>query len=117
METGCATPVSYTHLDVYKRQDDTLTVLEKEPERLSQVQGISPAKCQKLKEELGRMFGMRSIMLFLSQFGIDSSSSISIWKRWGTMAQRMIEENPYLLCCEEIGMDFDQCEQLSLIHI
>ena len=93
--------------------DDTLTVLEKEPERLSQVQGISPAKCQKLKEELGRMFGMRSIMLFLSQFGIDSSSSISIWKRWGTMAQRMIEENPYLLCCEEIGMDFDQCEQIA----
>ena len=93
--------------------DDTLTVLEKEPERLSQVQGISPAKCQKLKEEPGRMFGMRSIMLFLSQFGIDSSSSISIWKRWGTMAQRMIEENPYLLCCEEIGMDFDQCEQIA----
>ena len=59
------------------------------------------------------MFGMRSIMLFLSQFGIDSSSSISIWKRWGTMAQRMIEENPYLLCCEEIGMDFDQCEQIA----
>ncbi len=93
--------------------DDTLQVLENEPERLTQIQGISPAKCEKLKEELGRMFGMRSIMLFLSQFGIDSSTSVSIWKRWGTMAKRMIEENPYLLCCEEIGMEFDQCENIA----
>ena len=94
--------------------DDTLKVLENEPERLSEVQGISPAKCEKLKEELGRMFGMRSVMLFLSQFGIDSSTSVSIWKRWGTMAQRMIEENPYLLCCEDIGMDFEQCEAIAI---
>ena len=93
--------------------DDTLQVLENEPDRLSCIQGISPAKCEKLKEELGRMFGMRSIMLFLSQFGIDSSTSVSIWKRWGTMSKRMIEENPYLLCCEEIGMEFDQCEAIA----
>lgn len=94
--------------------DDTLKVLENEPERLSEVQGISPAKCEKLKEELGRMFGMRSVMLFLSQFGINSSTSVSIWKRWGTMAQRMIEENPYLLCSEDIGMDFEQCEAIAI---
>ena len=93
--------------------DDTLQVLENDPDRLSCIQGISPAKCEKLKEELGRMFGMRSIMLFLSQFGIDSSTSVSIWKRWGTMSKRMIEENPYLLCCEEIGMEFDQCEAIA----
>lgn len=93
--------------------DDTLQVLENEPDRLSCIQGISPAKCEKLKEELGRMFGMRSIMLFLSQFGIDSSTSVSVWKRWGTMSKRMIEENPYLLCCEEIGMEFDQCEAIA----
>lgn len=93
--------------------DNTLQVLENEPDRLSCIQGISPAKCEKLKEELGRMFGMRSIMLFLSQFGIDSSTSVSVWKRWGTMSKRMIEENPYLLCCEEIGMEFDQCEAIA----
>lgn len=93
--------------------DDTLKVLETQPERLTEIQGISPAKCEKLKTELGRMFGMRSIMLFLSQFGIDSPTSVSIWKRWGTMAQRMIEENPYLLCCEEVGMGFEQCEMIA----
>src|SRR5699024_7590935 len=93
--------------------DDTLKVLEQEPERLSQVQGISPAKCEKLREELSRMFGMRSVMLFLSQFGIDTSTSVAIWKRWGTMAQRMVEENPYLLCSEDIGMEFEQCETIA----
>ena len=33
--------------------DDTLKVLENEPQRLTEVQGISPAKCEKLREELG----------------------------------------------------------------
>ena len=93
--------------------DDTLRVLEEEPELLTQVPGITPARCAKLKEELNRMFGMRSIMLFLSQFGIDSSTSVAIWKRWGTMAKRMIQENPYLLCSEEIGMEFESCEQIA----
>lgn len=93
--------------------DDTLKVLENEPQRLTEVQGISPAKCEKLREELGRMFGMRAVMLFLSQFGIKSSTAVAIWKRWGTMAQKIIEENPYLLCSEEIGLSFDDCEAIA----
>lgn len=98
--------------------DDTLQVLEKEPQRLTEVQGISPQKCEKLREELGRMFGMRSVMLFLSQFGIKSSTAVAIWKRWGTMSQRIIEENPYLLCNEEIGLSFDDCEMIAQrLHI
>ena len=92
---------------------DALKVLENEPQRLTEVQGISPAKCEKLREELGRMFGMRAVMLFLSQFGIKSSTAVAIWKRWGTMAQKIIEENPYLLCSEEIGLSFDDCEAIA----
>lgn len=93
--------------------DDTLRILEEEPERLTEVPGITANRCQKLREELNRMFGMRAIMLFLSRFGVDSSTAVAIWKRWGTMSKRMIEENPYLLCSEEIGMDFDSCEQIA----
>ena len=93
--------------------DDTLQVLEHEPERLREVKGITEAKCEKLRTELSRMFGMRAVMLFLSQFGVSSSTSVAIWKRWGTLSQKMIEENPYLLCCDEIGMDFDSCEMIA----
>ena len=93
--------------------DDTLQVLEHEPERLREVKGITEAKCEKLRTELSRMFGMRAVMLFLSQFGVSSSTSVAIWKRWGTLSQKIIEENPYLLCCDEIGMDFDSCEMIA----
>ena len=75
---------------------------------------VSPeAKCEKLRTELSRMFGMRAVMLFLSQFGGSAPTSVAIWKRWGTLSQKMIEENPYLLCCDEIGMDFDSCEMIA----
>ena len=93
--------------------NDTLQVLEHEPERLREVKGITEAKCEKLRTELSRMFGMRAVMLFLSQFGVSSSTSVAIWKRWGTLSQKIIEENPYLLCCDEIGMDFDSCEMIA----
>ena len=46
--------------------NDTLQVLEHEPQRLREVKGITEAKCEKLRTELSRMFGMRAVMLFLS---------------------------------------------------
>ncbi len=93
--------------------DDTLEVMEKEPHRLREVQGISPAKCDKIAEEVSRLFGVRMVMLFLSRFGIDASTSIEIWKRYGSGTQELVSENPFILCDESIGVDFELCDSIA----
>lgn len=93
--------------------DDTLEIMEKEPERLREIPGISPAKCEKIAEEVSRLFGVRMVMLFLARFGIDAATSIEIWKRYGTATQELVSENPYLLCDESLGVDFEVCDSMA----
>ena len=93
--------------------DDTLEVMEKEPQRLTEIPGISPAKCEKIAQEVSRLFGVRMTMLFLSRFGIDASTSIEIWKRYGSGTQELVSENPYILCDESIGVEFERCDAIA----
>ncbi len=93
--------------------DETLEIMEKEPSRLTEVPGISPAKCEKIAQEVSRLFGIRMTMLFLSRFGIDAATSIEIWKRWGASSEEHIRENPYLLCDEHLGVEFELCDVIA----
>ncbi len=93
--------------------DETLDVLEREPQRLAQVRGVSARKAQEIAEEYARIFGIRAVMLFLSKYGIDAATSIRVWKRWGTYAPNEIEKNPYCLCTREIGITFEKADEIA----
>ena len=93
--------------------DETLTVLEKEPQRLAEVRGITPKKAQQIAEEYARIFGIRAVMLFLSRYGLDAATSIRVWKEWGAYAQSAIEKDPYLLCRREIGVEFEKADAIA----
>lgn len=93
--------------------DDTLEVMEKAPETLAQVQGISKKKALEIGEEFQRIFGIRTVMLFLSQHGVEPAMSIRVWKAWGTYAPELIRANPYMLCCDEVGMAFEKADAIA----
>ncbi len=93
--------------------ENTLTVLEKEPHRLSQIKGISPKKALELGELFASQFGMREIMLRFASFGISAIESLKIQKELGTKAVEKIEADPYLLCASEIGFPFDRADAIA----
>lgn len=93
--------------------DHTLEVIEKEPLRLAVVRGISEKKAREIGEEYMRQFGIRSLMALLTSFGIQPSMAIRIWKKWGTAAAGLIRENPYCLCCDAIGLPFEEADTLA----
>lgn len=94
--------------------DQTLNVIEAEPGRLTEVRGITPAKAEKIAEEFQRIYGIRSVMLYLSQFSIEPGTAIKIWKRWGAGTPALVGENPYALCCEEIGLGFHEADRIAM---
>ena len=93
--------------------DDTLTIMEKEPQRLAEVRGITPKKAAEIAEEYARIFGIRSVMLFLSRYGIDAAVSIRVWKKWGAYAPGEIEKDPYILCARDIGVPFEKADEIA----
>ena len=50
--------------------DKALEVMEKDPERLAQIKGITPEKAKALGEELKRVYGIRELMMFLGAYGV-----------------------------------------------
>ncbi|MEG1448422.1 MAG: ATP-dependent RecD-like DNA helicase [Oscillospiraceae bacterium] len=93
--------------------EDTLVVMEKHPERLCEVQGISASKAAKIGLEFSKIFGIRKLMVMLSKYSIGSSVAIKVWKKYGEFSYDMIEENPYRLCSADIGTPFEKCDEIA----
>jgi len=93
--------------------DEALAIIEKQPELLGEVSGISPKKAASIAEQYRRVFGIRAAMLYLAQFGIEVSAAVRIWKEWGTLTQERLEQNPYALMDEAIGLSFEQADAVA----
>ncbi|MEG1874485.1 MAG: ATP-dependent RecD-like DNA helicase [Angelakisella sp.] len=93
--------------------DTTMEVIEKQPDRLTVVRGISPSKAQAINQEYQKLYGIRSLMLFLAGYGIQAAEAIRIWKRWGVNAAELIRQNPYCLCAEDIGLEFAEADRIA----
>lgn len=93
--------------------DRTLEVMEKQPERLAEVRGVSPDKAQAIGEEFARLFGIRTLMLFLAECGLSANLAIRVWKRWGAPAMDLIRSDPYILCRDEFGLDFRAVDDIA----
>lgn len=93
--------------------DKSLSIIENEPEQLVKVKGITASKAEEISMDFKRVFGMRALMIFLAQYGIQPSAAVSAWKKWGQYAVEIIKENPYILCGSGIELEFDKAEAMA----
>lgn len=94
--------------------DSTLEVIEKEPYRLTEVKGITKDKAESISLEFQRIFGIRSLMIYFSQFSLPPAAAVACWKRWGQYAKEIVSENPYRLCEEGIDVLFSKAEEIAV---
>ena len=94
--------------------DNTIEIMQKDPQRLCSIKGITKAKAQSISEELNNIFGMKEVMMYLSNYGITAEESIKIWKTFGSGAIDQINENPYIICDSPIEISFDKADQISM---
>lgn len=93
--------------------EDTLKVIEQQPQRLAEIKGITIKRAKELAEEFKQVFGVRSLMLFLSKYGVVPAQVVRIWKQWGTLALDVIQANPYLLCNTIFQIDFAITDRIA----
>ena len=53
--------------------DDTMRIVEEEPERLAEIKGISEKKAMEIAEQMTEKADMRRAMIFLQKYGISLS--------------------------------------------
>lgn len=93
--------------------DSTLEVMETQPERVALLRGISLEKAQSFAEQLRANAGIRTLMLFLGEYGISNTAAVKIFNALGTESVRRIKENPYLLCQGELGVSFERADFIA----
>ena len=94
--------------------EETLNILEKEPEKLSKIHGISRKKALEIGEEYVRQQGVRNIVMYLQKFGITPQSAVKVYKRYGSSSVETIKENPYVLSETVYNIGFKTADKIAL---
>lgn len=103
-----------TALKIVERfREETLYVIEKEPIRLTEIKGISKDKALNISEQYANQFGVREIMINLAKFNISPLEATKIFKKLGPSAVELINDNPFILCEQEIGFSFERADDIA----
>ena len=93
--------------------DQTLEVLENHPDWLSDIPGISLKKAKQICEDFKAKAGIRTAMLFFRDF-FGATTTVKIYKRWGSAAIDIAKHNPYRLCDEIEGIGFERADSMAM---
>ncbi|MCB7319133.1 SF1B family DNA helicase RecD2 [Lacrimispora sp. 210928-DFI.3.58] len=92
---------------------DTLRVMEEEPERLSEVKGISEKMAMAIAEQFEEKKDMRQAMMFLQNYGISMNLAAKIYQEYGPRLYGIIRENPYRLADDIPGVGFKMADEIA----
>lgn len=98
---------------VDKFGENTLDIIENDPERLAQIRGISPEKAKQISADFKRQFAVREIMISLEKYGMTTAECVKAFNAFGVRAADIIRRNPYALCGEGVGFSFERAEFIA----
>ena len=98
---------------VKKFKNDTLRILEEEPERLAEVKGISERLAMEIAGQIEEKRELRRAMLFLSGYGIRMNLAVKIYQRYGDEVYTLLRENPYRIADDLSGVGFQTADEIA----
>ena len=91
-----------------------LDVLEREPEKLTCLKGITARKAQQIGENFRQQMGLRRLMAFLAQYQLPPVLAMQLRKQYGDGALEAVRDNPYLLSGDACGVPFSTADEIAM---
>ena len=98
---------------VRKFGNDTIRIVEEEPERLAEVKGISEKKAREIAAQVVEKADMRQAMMFLQKYGISLNLGAKIYQKYGQKLFGILQENPYRLAEDIEGVGFKIADEIA----
>ena len=92
---------------------DTLRIVEEEPERLAEVKGISEKKAREIAAQVTEKADMRKAMIFLQKYGISLNLGAKIYQKYKESVYTVLQENPYRLAEDISGVGFKIADEIA----
>lgn len=91
----------------------TLEVLDKEPEQLLTISGISEGKLEKIRDSYLANRGARDVVAFLAPHGITPNRAVRLYREYGDQTMDIVRNHPYQLC-EIAGIGFTTADKIAM---
>lgn len=92
---------------------DTFRIMEEEPERLSEVKGVSEKMAMSISRQVEEKKEMRQAMMFLQEYGITMNLAVKIYQEYGPRLYSVLKENPYQLADDIPGVGFKMADEIA----
>lgn len=92
---------------------DTFRIMEEEPERLSEVKGVSEKMAMSISQQVEEKKEMRQAMMFLQEYGITMNLAVKIYQEYGPRLYSVLKENPYQLADDIPGVGFKMADEIA----
>ena len=89
-------------------------VIEAEPDRLREVEGIGPVRASRITAAWSEQKIVREIMVFLHSHGVGTARAVRIYKTYGADAVQVMTENPYRLARDIRGIGFKTADAIAM---
>lgn len=91
----------------------TLKILETQPERLSEVSGITKKKAAEIGETYKKVKFMRDAILFLKKYSVSTGLALKIFNAYGQETEKVVTNNPYAMVEDIDGVGFLTADKIA----
>jgi len=92
---------------------ETLNVIEKEPEKLAKIKGISERKALEISNAYNNIKKMQQAVMFLQKYEISTNMAVRIYDTYKDKTESVLKKNPYQLIVDVEGIGFKTADQIA----
>ena len=92
---------------------ETLNVIQNNPQALTKIRGISPARADSIAQNYANIQAMQNVMMWLYRFEISLNLSLKIYHHYGEDTIATISKNPYALIETIDGIGFITADNMA----
>jgi exodeoxyribonuclease V alpha subunit len=94
--------------------EQTLAIIEQQPERLSEVKGISAKDREQIIKTWAEQSEIKELHLFLQSYDVSINVATRIYKQYGKDSIKVVRENPYQLAQDVYGIGFRTADDIAV---
>src|SRR5215813_9413678 len=92
---------------------DIMHVIDDEPARLAEVDGLGPKRTAMIKDAWAEQKAIKEVMIFLQGSGVSTSLAVKIYKKYGDESIDTVKQDPYRLATDVWGIGFKTADAIA----
>lgn len=103
----------YASRIVAKFDVETLNIIDKQPERLLEIEGLGKKRANSIANCWAEQRSIRDVMIFLQSHGVSPAFAQKVYKTYGNSSIEKVRENPFRLAKDIRGIGFKTADAIA----